>query len=74
MRGTVREAPVFPHQSLLDRRTPVAELREFLSPEEFRAYVGIGRTAMYDLSRRGDIPHVKYGRSIRIPKVALTVR
>jgi excisionase family DNA binding protein len=57
----------------LDRRTPVADLPEFLSPEEFRAVVGIGRNTMYDLLRRGEVPHLKLGRTIRIPKSALHV-
>jgi excisionase family DNA binding protein len=50
---------------------PVDALPEFLTPEEFRAYVRIGRSAMYDLLRRGEIPHVKFGRLIRIPKSVL---
>ena len=55
----------------VDRRTPIDALPEFLSPEEFRAYVGISRSTMYDLLRRDAIPHVKFGRCIRIPKSAL---
>jgi len=50
---------------------PFDELPEFLSPEEFRAYVGISRTTIYDLLRRDAIPPVKFGRCIRIPKWAL---
>jgi excisionase family DNA binding protein len=56
---------------VLDRRTPFADLPELLSPEEFRAAVGIGRTALYDALRRGEIRHLKFGRTIRIPKTAL---
>ena len=55
----------------LDRCTPFADLPELLSPEEFRAVVGIGRTALYDALRRGEIPHLKFGRCLRIPKAAL---
>ena len=58
-------------QAAIDRRTPIDALPEFLSPEEFRAYVGISRSTMYDLLRRDAIPHVKFGRCIRIPKSAL---
>jgi excisionase family DNA binding protein len=57
----------------IDRRTPISDLPEFLSPEEFRAYVGIARSTVYDLLRRAEIPHIKYGRCIRIPKSALRV-
>ena len=53
------------------RVTPIAELPEFLSPEEFRQYVGLARSTVYDLLRRNQIPHVKVGRGIRIPKSAL---
>ena len=79
MNSVPRDSPTLParpssHQSLLDRRTPVADLPQFLSPEEFRTYVGIGRSTMYDLLRRGAIPYEKYGRCIRIPKTALTQR
>jgi excisionase family DNA binding protein len=55
----------------IDRRTPLADLPEFLSPEEFRTYVGISRSTVYDLLRRDEIPHLKFGRCIRIPKAAL---
>ena len=55
----------------LTRATPVSELPEFLSPQEFRDYVGLGRSTVYDLLRRDEIPHVKFGRCIRIPKTAL---
>jgi excisionase family DNA binding protein len=59
----------------IDRRTPVAELPEFLSPEEFMHYMGISRSTVYDLLRRDEIPHVRLGRCIRIPKSAvLTVK
>ena len=55
----------------IDRRTPLEALPEFLSPEEFRAYVGLGRSTIYDLLRRRAIPWVNFGRCIRIPKSAL---
>ena len=53
------------------RMTPFAALPEFLSPEEFRQYLGLARSTVYDLLRRNQIPHVKVGRGIRIPKSAL---
>jgi excisionase family DNA binding protein len=57
----------------ISRATPFAELPEFLSPEEFRAYIGIGRSAVYALLREGEISHVRFGRTIRIPKSALPI-
>jgi excisionase family DNA binding protein len=56
---------------MIDRSTPVDALPEFLTPEEFRAFVGIGRSTMSDLLRRDELPHVRFGRCIRIPKAVL---
>jgi excisionase family DNA binding protein len=53
------------------RSTPYAELPEFLTPEEFRVYLSLGRNTVYDLLRRGEVPHSRYGRIIRIPKTAV---
>jgi excisionase family DNA binding protein len=58
----------------IDRRTPISDLPEFLSPEEFMQYVGLSRSTTYDLLRRDEIPHVRFGRCIRIPKAALHMR
>jgi excisionase family DNA binding protein len=55
----------------IDRRTRFADLPEYLSPEEFRAYVGMARSTIYDLLRRDEIPHQKFGKCIRIPKAVL---
>jgi excisionase family DNA binding protein len=55
----------------INRSTPLEQLPEYLTPDEFRAYVGIGRSTMYDLLRRDEVPHVRFGRTIRIPKSAL---
>lgn len=60
-----------PRGVAIDPRTPFDALPEFLSPDEFREYVGISRSTIYDLLRRDEIPHVKFGRCIRIPKTAL---
>lgn len=51
--------------------TPYEQLPEFLSPEEFARYMRLGRNTVYDLLRRGDVQHVRFGRTIRIPKAAL---
>jgi excisionase family DNA binding protein len=58
-------------REVINRQTPFDVLPEFLSPEEFRRYLGLGRSTCYDLLRRNQIPHVRYGRIIRIPKAAL---
>lgn len=51
--------------------TPYENLPEYLSPEEFGAYLRLSRNTTYELLRRGEIPHKRYGRTIRIPKSAL---
>lgn len=37
-----------------------------LTPEEVAASLGIGRTTIYDMLRRGDIPSLKLGRARRV--------
>ena len=56
------------------RTTPVDALPELLTPEEFRTAAGLGRATTYELIRSGQIPSVRFGRAIRIPKSALLVR
>jgi excisionase family DNA binding protein len=46
-------------------------LPQFLSVEEFRTFVGLGRSTVYDLLRRGEMPCIRFGRVLRIPKTAL---
>lgn len=38
-----------------------------LRPEEAARELGIGRSKTYDLLRRGEIPSIRIGRSVRIP-------
>jgi len=54
--------------------TPHDQLPEWLSPEEVRAYLRVSRSTIYELLRRGEIPHVRFGRLMRIPKAALRAR
>jgi excisionase family DNA binding protein len=50
---------------------PYEQLPEYLSPEEFREYLRLSRNTVYELLRRQKIPHLRFGRTIRIPKAAL---
>jgi excisionase family DNA binding protein len=54
-----------------NRVTPYEELPEYLTPEELQTYLGLSRNTVYELLRRNEIPHVRFGRSIRLPKAAL---
>lgn len=56
---------------MMTRTIPYEHLPEYLTPEEFRTYLGLGRNTVYDLLRRGEIPHLRFGRLVRIPKTAL---
>jgi excisionase family DNA binding protein len=51
--------------------TTYDDLPDFLTVEELAAWLRLGRNTAYEIVRRGDVPHVRFGRSIRIPKAAL---
>ena len=53
------------------RSLPYNELPELLTPAEVQDYLSLSRTTVYELLRRNEIPHVRFGRLIRIPKTAL---
>lgn len=55
----------------ITRQTRFEELPDFLSVEETRAYLGLGRSTLYDLIRRGELAHARFGRVLRIPRSAL---
>ncbi len=46
-------------------------LPSLLTPDEFRAAVGLSKNFVYDLVRKGEIPVKRFGRQIRIPKSVL---
>jgi len=56
----------------ISRAQPLESLPEFLTPEEFGAYMELGRGTVYELLRRAEIPHRRFGRLIRIHKSVLT--
>ena len=47
-----------------------AERRTFTVPEAARL-LGIGRSAAYDAARRGELPTLRIGRRILVPRAAL---
>jgi len=55
----------------ITRQTPFEELPQFLTPEELRRYLGLGRSTIYQLIESGEVPCRKFGRRIFIPKDAL---
>lgn len=44
------------------------DLPPILTVEETAAFLRIGRSAAYDAVRRGDLPSVRIGRSLRVPR------
>jgi excisionase family DNA binding protein len=45
--------------------------RELLTVEETRHILGIGRSKAYEMIRRGELPALRMGRIVRIPRGAL---
>ena len=37
------------------------------------AFLGIGKSKLYDLAAAHELPHVKIGKSLRFPRVALKI-
>jgi excisionase family DNA binding protein len=56
------------------RTIPFDQLPEFLTPDEVREYLNVSRNTVYQLLRRNEIQHVRFGRLIRVPKSALQQR
>jgi len=52
-------------------RTSRTEIRLTMSVEEAAEVLGISRAFAYEAIHRGEIPHVKIGRRILVPKAAL---
>ena len=55
----------------VSRRTKLEDLPDLLTPEEFRVYLGIGRTTVYELIRSGEMRVKRFGRRVWIPKDVL---
>jgi excisionase family DNA binding protein len=53
-------------------RLRLDQLPDWLTIEEVRPVLGIGRSTMYELVRTGAVPSRKFGRLIRIPKQSLS--
>jgi excisionase family DNA binding protein len=46
-------------------------LPELCRPEEAMAFLRVSRNTVYEAVKAGQIPSLKFGRTIRIPKAAL---
>jgi len=47
------------------------ELPDMCSPEEAREFLRLGKNGIYELLKTGALPCKRFGRLIRIPKIAL---
>ena len=56
--------PITPH-------TKIEELPQFLTVEEWRTFMRIGRSSAYDLIRQGILPVIRLGRTVRISREAV---
>ena len=54
----------------LDAVRPAADPPAMLTVAEMARRLGIGRTMAYELIRAGRIPHVRFGRVIKVPAAA----
>jgi len=48
--------------------TTLADMPAVLTVEEAAGVLRIGRTAAYDAARRGDLPVIRVGRTLRVPR------
>jgi excisionase family DNA binding protein len=51
--------------------TKIEELPQFLTVEEWRTFMRIGRSSAYDLIRQGILPVIRWGRTVRISREAV---
>lgn len=49
------------------QRDVAAVPRLSLRPAEAAAALGVGRTALWEMTVAGDVPHVRIGKSVRYP-------
>jgi excisionase family DNA binding protein len=56
------------------RSTPLDQLPFYLTVAEWRAYLGLSRTAAYGLIKSGVVPVLKIGRHLRVPRSALEAK
>lgn len=56
---------------ITNHRPSFDSLPDWLSPEEARKFLGLGRATVYELIRSQKLPSRKFGRQIRVPKDAL---
>lgn len=56
---------------MIDRTTPVEQWPSLLRPEEAAAVLDCSKGLIYEMCRRHQLPSVRLGRLLRIPREAL---
>ena len=56
---------------MAERAEESGEVEGTFTVEEARRYYGLGRNSMYAAIKRGDIPSLRIGRRILVPKSAV---
>ncbi len=54
----------------MDTASPLPEKPETYSVPEAGRIVGLGKNASYDAARRGELPVLRFGRILRVPRAA----
>jgi excisionase family DNA binding protein len=57
--------------SPITRTTPVEALPELLFVHEAAAWLGVGRSLIYELVKTGELPSVRLGRLVRVKRDGL---
>lgn len=52
---------------------PTPEEQPTVTVEEAAHWLGLGRSSAYEAARRGEIPTLRFGRSLRVPTARLRV-
>jgi excisionase family DNA binding protein len=52
---------------------PTPEEQPTVSVEQAAQWLGLGRSACYEAVRRGEVPVLKFGRTLRVPTARLRV-
>lgn len=62
------------HETPISRQTAYDDLPSRLTVPEYQAATGLGRGTVYDAVQRGELPVLRVGRRILIPREALRAR
>ncbi len=60
-------------KEMITRQTPFEELPLLLRPKEVRSFTGVGKNAVYEAIKSGELPSRKICGVIFIPKSAIEV-